>query len=268
MLIIGERINATTKRVAEAISQKDASLLQELARQQVDAGAHYLDVNAGRGRSSEQEAEDLKWLIDTVRAVTDVPLSIDSSDPVAIKAALSYYQGNTAIINSVNAEERKLEALLSLAPEHHASVIALAMDDKGIPKDVEGRLAACDRILERAVAYGVPLEKIYLDPLALPLSVDTEQGIVTLRTLEQIKARYPQAKTTLGLSNASYGLPLRGLVNRALLLVAMYVGLDSVILDPLDEKLMTHIRAAQVVLGRDPFCRGYLTGYRKGRIRE
>lgn len=268
MLIIGERINATSKRVAEAIGLRDATFLQELARQQVDAGAHYLDVNAGRGQGSEQEAEDLKWTIDTVQAVTDVPLSIDSSDPQALTAALTYYRGHAAIINSVNAEEGKLSALLPLALEHQADVVALAMDDSGVPKDVEGRLRACDRILRRAVAYGLPLEKILLDPLVLPLSVDTNQGMVTLRTLEQIKARYPEAKTTLGLSNVSYGLPLRGPINRSLLLMAMYLGLDSVILDPLDARLMAHIKAAQVFLGQDPFCRDYLKNYRKGSLRE
>ncbi len=268
MLIIGERINATSKPVAEAIGNRDVPFLQELARQQVDAGAHYLDVNAGRGHGSEQEAEDLKWAVDTIRAATDVPLAIDSSDPLAIQAALAHYRVNAAIINSANAEEDKLKALLPLALEYQADVIALAMDDSGVPRDVEGRLRACDRILERAAAYGVAPERIFIDPLALPLSVDTDQGMVTLRTLEQIKARYPQVKTILGLSNVSYGLPLRGVINRALLLMSMYLGLDSVILDPLDARLMAHIKAAQVVLGRDPFCKGYLRDYRKGRIRE
>jgi cobalamin-dependent methionine synthase I len=268
MLIIGERINATSKRVAEAIAQRDARFLQELARNQVDAGAHYLDVNAGRGHGSEQEVEDLKWAIDTVQAAVDVPLAIDSSDHQAIAAALSHYRGKTAIINSVNAEEEKLKALLPLALEHQADVIALAMDDSGVPSDVDGRLRACDRILERAAAYRLPAERIFLDPLALPLSVDTDQGMVTLRTLEQIKARYPHTRTTLGLSNVSYGLPLRGVINRALLLMAMYVGLDSVILDPLDARLMARIRAAQVVLGKDPFCKNYLKDYRKGRLQD
>ena len=268
MLIIGEKINATSKRVAQAIAQRDASFLQEMARQQVEAGAHYLDVNAGTGQGSDQEADDLKWAIDTIRAATEVPLAIDSSDPRAIEAALAHYRGDASIINSVNAEEQKLKALLPLALEHQADVIALAMDDSGVPRDVEGRLRACDRILERAEAYGIPLDRILFDPLALPLSVDTDQGMVTLRTLEQIKTRWPQARTSLGLSNASYGLPLRGVINRALLLMAMYLGLDSVILDPLDARLMTYIKAAQVVLGRDPFCKSYLKDYRRGRITE
>ena len=268
MLIIGEKINASSKRVAEAIGHRDASFLQELARQQVDAGAHYLDVNAGRGQGSEQEVEDLRWTIDKVRAVTDAPLSIDSSDPQAIKEALAHYRGNAAIINSVNADEEKLKALLPLAVEHQASIIALAMDESGVPTDVAGRLKVCDRILERAAAYGVPFERIFIDPLVLPLSVDTEQGMVALKTLEQIKARYLQVKTTLGLSNVSYGLPLRGAINRALLSMAMYLGLDSVILDPLDMRLMVHIKAAQVVLGQDLFCKSYLKDYRRGRIME
>jgi len=268
MLVIGEKINATSKRVAQAIVERDSPFLQELARKQVDAGAHYLDVNAGRGQGSEQEAEDLRWAIDTVRAATDAPLAIDSSDPRSIEAALAHYRGDAAIINSVNAEEEKLKALLPLALKHQAYVIALAMDDSGVPQDVEGRLRACDRILERATAYGFPLERIFIDPLVLPLSVDTDQGMVTLKTLEQIKARCPQAKTTLGLSNVSYGLPLRGAINRALLLMAMYLGLDSVILDPLDARLMAHIKAAQVVLGQDPFCKSYLKDYRRGRITD
>ena len=268
MIIIGERINATSRRIAEAIVQRDASFLQGLARQQVDAGADYLDINAGRGQGTEREAEDLKWVIDTVGAATEAPLAIDSSDPAAIEAALTHYRGEEAIINSVNAEDGRLKALLPLALKHRAYIIALAMDDSGVPPDVEGRLRACDRLLEHAAAYGVPPDRIFLDPLALPLSVDTDQGMVTLRTLGEIKTRYPQAKTTLGLSNVSYGLPLRGAINRALLLIAMYLGLDSVILDPLDERLMAHIKAAQVVLGMDPFCRGYLKDYRRGRIRD
>jgi len=268
MIIIGEKINATTKRVAEAIGQRDVSFLQELALQQVEAGAHYVDVNAGRGQGSDQETEDLKWVLDVIRNVTNVPLVLDSSDCRAIEVALDHYHGETVMINSVNAEEEKMKVLLPLAMEHKADIIALVMDGGGVPKDVDGRIRACDVILDRATACGVPLEKVFVDPLAIPLSVDTTQGMVTLKTLEEIKSRYPSVKTTIGLSNASYGLPLRGTVNRSLLIMAMYLGLDSGILDPLDTKLMAHIKAAQVVLGNDPLCKSYLKDYRKGRIKE
>lgn len=268
MLIIGEKINATNKGIAEAISQKDVPFLQEIARQQVAAGADYLDVNAGTGQGMEQEVEDIKWAIEAVQAVTDVPLSIDSSDSQVIEAALADYQGEATIINSVNAEDKKLTAILPLALKHQANVIALAMDDNGVPIDVQGRLKACEYVLERAAACGLPLERVFLDPLVLPLSVDTNQGMVTLKALEQIKTLYPQVKTTLGLSNISYGLPLRGTINGTLLLMAMQLGLDSVILDPLDAKLMAHLKAAQLVLGEDQFCREYLNDYRKGKIKE
>jgi len=268
MLIIGEKINATNKGIAEAISRKDVPFLQDIARQQVAAGADYLDVNAGTGQGIEQEVEDIRWVIETVQAVTDVPLSIDSSDSRVIEAALARYRGKATIINSVDAEDEKLTAILPLALEHQASIIALAMDDSGVPRDVERRLKACDYILERVAACGLPLEMVFLDPLVLPLSVDANQGMVTIRTLERIKTLYPQAKTTLGLSNVSFGLPLRGTINGALLLMSMQLGLDSVILDPLDAKLMTHIKAAQVVLGEDQFCRDYLRDYRRGRIKE
>lgn len=268
MLIIGEKINATNKGIAEAIGRKDVPFLQEIARQQVSAGADYLDVNAGTGRGMEQEVEDIRWVIEAVQAVTDVPLSIDSSDSRVIEAALTHYRGKATIINSVNAEDKKLTAILPLVLEYQANVIALAMDDSGVPRDVPGRLKACDYILERVVAGGLPLERVFLDPLVLPLSVDANQGMVTLRALEQIKTLYPQIKTTLGLSNISYGLPLRGTINGTLLLMAMQLGLDSVILDPLDAKLMAHIKAAQLVLGEDQFCRDFLKDYRKGKVKE
>ena len=268
MLIIGEKINATSKRVAEAIGNKDADFIQGLARQQVEAGARYIDVNVGRGQGTEQEIADFQWAIDAIRAVTNAPLSIDSSSAGAIAGALAHYGSGAIIINSTNAEVERLKTLMPLAKEYEADIIALAMDDSGVPRDVAGRLKAASAVLDSAAAFGIPMERILLDPLVLPLSVDTEQGMVTLKTLEQIKARWPQARTTLGLSNVSYGLPLRGLINRNLLIMAVYLDLDSVILDPLDGRLMAHLKAAQVVAGKDPFCKGYLTDYRKGRIKE
>lgn len=268
MLIIGEKINASGRRVREAIRKRDKPFLQRVATEQVAAGADYLDVNAGMGQGSEQEAEDMEWLIAVVQEVMDKPLAIDSADPRVIEAGLRRYRGPSVIINSINAEDEKLKALLPLVAEHRAQVIALAMDERGIPSEVEGRIKACARILERASSYRIPQERIFFDPLALPIAVDTREGMITLKTLEQIKSRYPEAKTTLGLSNVSYGLPLRGVINRALLLMALYMGLDSVIMDPLDSKLMAYIKGAEVILGQDPFCKEYLKSYRKGILVE
>jgi len=269
MILIGENINATNKEVAGAIAQRDEKFFIDLATAQTEAGADFIDVNAGSGHGPKQEGiAAMEWLVETVQKATDMPLTIDSDDPAIISAALNKYRGEKVIINSVTAEPARLESIGPLAAERQAWLIALAMDAEGIPASVGKRLDACDSIMTYLTGLGMAAEQILFDPLVLPIAVDTTQGLVTLQTIAQIKSRYPQAKTTLGLSNASYGLPMRGVINRALLLIAMYLGLDSVILDPLDTKLMAHIKAAQVVLGRDTFCKNYLKDYRKGRLME
>jgi 5-methyltetrahydrofolate--homocysteine methyltransferase len=168
------------------------------------------------------------------------------------------------MVNSVNAEEARLEAIGPLVAKYQVDVTALAMDDSGIPPLVEKRIEACDRIMEGLSCYGIPTEKIYFDPLVLPIAVDTSQGRVTLKTLEQIKARYPKAKTTVGLSNISYGLPQRPIINEAFLLMLMYAGLDSVIVNPLHSSTIGSIRLGEMLLGKDAHCKEYLKAYRRG----
>ena len=267
MLVLGENINATNKSVGEAITHKDEAFLEELARVQAAAGADYIDVNAGTGRTSaEQEIADMEWLVEVVQTATDRPLAIDSDNPQVIEAGLRRYRGQRPIINSVNAETEKLRALGHLAVEHDAWLVALTMGSGGIPSSMEERLDACDRIVEGLSASGVATERILFDPLVLPISVDSSQGIVTLRTLEQVKSRYPEAGTILGLSNISYGLPQRKAVNRAFLLMAAYAGLDAVIMNPLDTSTMGLVKVADMLIGNDPYCRGYLKAHRRGII--
>jgi len=146
MLIIGEKINATSKRVAEAIVNKDAGFIQELARQQVEAGADYIDVNAGTGQGIDQEISDLKWAIDAVREAVDTPLCLDSSDPQALAAATAHYSGTALIINSVNAEAERLDPVGRVAAERGARLIALVMGEGGIPRTVEERVAVARRV--------------------------------------------------------------------------------------------------------------------------
>ena len=267
MLVIGENINASNKSVAEAITCSDKEYLQNLARAQVAAGADFIDVNSGVGSSSpENESATMGWLVEVVQEVTDMPLVIDSSSPGVIEAALRKYRGERLIINSVTAELDKLVSIGSLAAEHKAWVVALAMGASGIPSTVEERLAACEQIMAQLTKLGLGAEQILFDPLVLPVAVDSAQGLVTLKTLEQIKSRYPFAKTVMGLSNISFGLPGRKLVNRAFLLMAAYAGLDAVIVNPLDAKMMSFIKVADMLTGRDRACRGYLRAYRKGAI--
>ena len=267
MLVIGEKINASSKAVAEAIVNRDEEFVVSLAKAQASAGADFIDVNAGSGDRSLQEAEaDIKWLVGIVQAASDQPLSIDSDTPEVVRAALEEYHGERLIINSVTAEPARLESIGPLVAERQARVIALAMGTDGIPASVEERLNACEGILLYLTRLGIKEEQLLFDPLVLPVAVDTRQGLVTLKTIEQIKSRYPDAGVVMGLSNISYGLPKRKLVNRAFLLMAAYAGLDAAIVDPLDNQAMSLIKIADMLVGKDPSCRAYLRAHRKGNI--
>jgi 5-methyltetrahydrofolate--homocysteine methyltransferase len=268
MLIVGEKINATSKRVAEAIASKDATFITDLASSQASAGADYIDINAGTGQGVEQEVIHLNWVIDTVHDAVNKPLCLDSPDPSVLTAALEHYQGTDVMVNSVNAEPERLEPVGRSVAERNASVVALVMGESGIPATVEERLEAADTIMSHLSKLGVSQEQVYFDPLVLPISVDTEQGMVTLRTIEQIKSRYPSAKTIMGLSNVSYGLPNRGMVNRGFLLMAAAAGLDAAILDPTDSRMMSVVRVADMLAGKDATCKGFIRAHRKGLLIE
>jgi len=265
MLVIGENINASNKSVGEAISRKDREFLENLAKSQSDAGADFIDVNAGVGHGTWEHPEAaMEWLVGVVQEVTDKPLAIDSDVPSVVEAGLRQYQGDRVMINSVNAEPGKLEAVGRLAMERQAMLVALAMGKGGIPNNVEERLAACEIIMAYLTRLGLREEQIFFDPLVLPIAVDSSQGLVTLKTIEQIKSRYPSAKTVMGLSNISYGLPQRGMVNRSFLLMAAYAGLDAAILNPLDAKMISFVRVADMLTGKDPSCKGYIRAHRRG----
>jgi 5-methyltetrahydrofolate--homocysteine methyltransferase len=267
MLVIGENINASNDQVAEAIAKRDEEFLVNLAKGQTLAGADFIDVNAGSGHGSLQEAKaDIRWLVGIIQAAIEQPLSIDSDSPEIIEAALEEYRGERLIINSVTAEPTRLKSIGPLVAQQKAWVIALAMGTDGIPACVEERLNACERIMSNLTGLGIKAEQVLFDPLVLPIAVDTGQGLVTLKTIEEIKSRYPDARVVMGLSNISYGLPKRKLVNRAFLLMAAYAGLDAVIVDPLDSKAMSLIKVAGMLIGKDSSCRAYLRTHRKGDI--
>ena len=267
MLIIGEKINASNNHVADAISRRDEEFLVNLAKSQTLAGADFIDVNAGSGHGSLQAAtSDIKWLVGIIQAAIEQPLSIDSDSPDVIEAALKEYNGERLIINSITAEPARLESIGPLVAERQAWVIALAMGTSGIPACVEERLNACERIMSYLIGLGIKADQVLFDPLVLPIAVDTSQGFVTLKTIEQIKSRYPDSRVVMGLSNISYGLPKRKLVNRAFLLMAACAGVDAVIVDPLDSKAMSLIKIADMLAGKDSSCRAYLRAHRKGNI--
>ena len=269
MLVIGENINASNKSVGQAISGKDWEFLGRLAETQAAAGADFIDVNAGAGQDARENAQEIMgWLVDVVQGATDKPLAIDSDVPEVVEAALGRYRGERVMINSVNAEPGKLEAVGRMAAERQALLVALVMGEGGIPGTVEERLAAAELIMTHLARLGVREDQVFFDPLVLPISVDSTQAVVTLKTIESIKSRYPSARTVMGLSNISYGLPQRGMVNRAFLLMAASAGLDAAILNPLDAKMMSFVRVADMLTGKDPSCRGFIRAHRKGVLVE
>ncbi|HEY40372.1 MAG TPA: dihydropteroate synthase [Dehalococcoidia bacterium] len=265
MLIIGERINASNRLVAEAIVARNEGYIIELAKAQTDAGADFIDVNVGTGNQSQQaQMASMEWAVEVVQAATNKPLAIDSDFPGVIEAAMQKYKGEEVMINSVNAEAEKLETIGPLIAGRPVRLVALAMGAEGIPRGVDERLAACKAIMNQLTRFDIKEEQVYFDPLVLPVSVDSGQASITLKTIERIKVKYPQAKTVVGLSNISYGLPSRKLVNRTFLVMAAHAGLDAAILDPLDARTMSLIKAADVLTEKDPQCRRYIRAHRKG----
>ena len=263
MILIAEKINATLPAAKKIILERDAQALVDLAQRQASAGASYLDVNVGTGQgTSSDEAQAMAWAVETIQQEVDTPLCIDSADPQVLEAGLQARLGRPALINSVKAEANILDQIVPLAVEHQAPLVGLAMDDSGIPKTVHDRLRACDQIMEACDQHGLTQDQLYLDPLVMPVSTDNRQGLVTLETVRAIKERLPQAKTVMGLSNISFMLPGRAQLNAAFLHMAVAAGLEAVIGDPLDPALMSAIRCAEVLVGRDRHCRRYTRAMR------
>ncbi len=264
MLIIGEKINGTLKKTAAAIAARDTAFIQDLAQRQVEAGASYLDVNAGTG--SGQETDDMVWAVETVQAVVDVPLCLDSPKPAAIQAGMDVVN-QTPMVNSISGETSRLEGILPLVAKKGSPVIALLLDDNGIPNDLEGRLEIGETLLAHTAQAGVPDEKVYIDPLAMAVSTKTDGAIIALESMRILRQEHPGVKFCIGLSNISFGLPGRTLINQAFLAQLLAAGLDAAIINPMDQGLINMLYATELVLGRDRYCRNYTTAFRKGKVK-
>ncbi len=263
MLIIGEKINSSIKKTAEAIRTKDSDYIQQLALDQVNAGANMIDVNAGIFVDSEIQL--LGWLVKTVQEVTDAPLCIDSPNPEALKAALALYRGK-ALVNSISLETDRYQNVLPVVKEFEASVVALCMDDHGIPSNAKDRVEIARRLGEKLNSDGVATYDIYFDVLVQPISVDNTFGMAALDTVRGIREHIAGAHTTCGLSNISFGLPERKLLNRAFVAALIAFGMDTLIIDPLDTRMMAIISATQALTGHDEFCGEYLKAFRSGNL--
>lgn len=263
MLIIGERINSSRKQIAQAISTHNAGFIQSEAKAQVKAEANYIDLNAGSFIG--EEAKHLMWLIEVVQEVTDRPLCIDSPDPGVIESVLPKVK-TAPMINSITLEPHRLESILPLVVEYKSKVIALCQAEDSMAETMEDKVEMASKLVEKVTASGVPLDDLYIDPLVYPLATNTESAIATLDAIEQIMKRFPGVHTTCGLTNISYGLPNRRLVNCTFLVAAVGRGLDSAIIDPTDKALYGSLKAALMVMGKDDFCMEYIRPFREGRL--
>ncbi|SFR01104.1 methyltetrahydrofolate cobalamin methyltransferase [Desulfoscipio geothermicus] len=263
MIIIGEKINGTIPSVKKAIENKDEEHIRNLAVKQVEAGADYLDVCAST--APEIEAETLKWLMDIVQNAVDKPLCIDSPNPRVIEQVFKYAK-QPGIINSVSEEGEKCEVIYPMIQGTEWQVIALTCDNKGIPSDVPTRVDITKIMVEKAQKYDITPDRIHIDPLVMALSADNQSFLNFIETLTTVKKLYPTIKVTSGLSNISFGMPLRKIINQHFLTIAAYAGMDSAILDPCNRDILTTLLATEALLGRDRHCRNFANAYRKNKI--
>jgi len=261
MFIIGELINGMYKDIGEAIKKKDKSVIEKCALVQIKSGADALDLNCGP--VSKDQISDIQWLVETVQAVTDKPLALDSSKPKVIERGLEVIK-NKAIINSTTADLEKLEILVPLAKQYQAKLIGLTISSKGIPQTKEQRLELAATIVAYCSEQGFAIEDLYLDPIILPVNVAQAQMRDILESINEFKIiSDPSPKTIVGLSNVSQGTKVRSLINRTFITMAAAFGLDAAILDPLDRDLIDALITAELILNKQIYCDSYLEAYRR-----
>ena len=255
---IGERINPTgKKKLKAALREGNLDYVLGEAISQTEAGADALDVNAGLPEIDE--AATIVSLLGKIQGVSPLPLQIDSSDPVAVEAAVRVYSGKP-IINSVNGKQESLDAVLPVAKHYGCAVVGLALDEQGIPPTAEGRFAVAQRIVEEADKYGIPRSDIFIDCLVMAASTNQAEVVEILRAITMVKERLG-VRTVLGVSNVSFGLPLREIVNATFLAAAFSAGLDMPILNPLSARYREIVDTWRVLCGQDVSAQGYISEY-------
>ena len=263
MIVIGELINGMYKDLSRAIANRESDIIQHLAMEQVNDGASMLDVNIGP--YSKDPAQEMRWLVETIQMVTDVPLSLDSTKADVIEEGLKVAK-RRAVINSTSADADKMDIIFGLAKKYNAQVIGLTMDRSGVPNNKEKRLELAAVIVAKAIECGINTEDLYLDPVLLPLNVAQAQCFEVLEAIREFRLLCsPAPQTVFGLSNLSQGAKKRSLINRTFLAMAVANGLTAAILDPLDKKLMDALITAELLLNKNIYCESFLEAYRKNR---
>lgn len=261
--VIGERINTSRKLVQAAVAERDADYIIDDVKKQEAAGAAFIDVNAGARIG--YETQDMRWLLETIQPVVKAPLTLDSPDPAVLDMAYAMVE-TTPMINSISLEKERFDAMIPFLRGKDCKVVALCMDDAGMPESSDDIVARAKNLVSELNKIDITTANIYVDPLVQPISTDVNKGRMVMKAVQEIKALFPEVHITGGLSNISYGLPQRKIINRTFIALMMAAGMDTAIMDPLDEKIMATINTANMLLGHDDFCMGYLKRVRAGVI--
>ena len=263
MIIIAEKINGSIPSVAKAIAEKDEAFLRDLAVRQSEAGATYIDVCSSV--APEVEFDTMRWMLDLVQDATDTPISVDSPNAECLVQLLPYVK-KPGLVNSVSGEGNKIDLVFPAIADTKWEVMALLSDDTGIPKSAADRLRVFDNIMAEAEKYGIAPNRIHIDPLVEMLCTSEDGIAMVIEVITSIKKRYPTIHISGAVSNISFNLPARSLVNQAFVTIAISAGMDAGIVDPLNRDLRGAIYAAEALMGLDDYCMEYISAFREGSI--
>lgn len=281
-LTIGERLNGTRKSVAKALAKRDAAFVQNEIERQIAGGSLMIDLNGGT--SPDQEPDNLVWLAETAAMHCDTPICIDSANPDAIEAAIKAWLKARKVstpdtfeiqpglpwlmINSITADKECYDLQLPLVKKYNCAVVALCLGAGEVSTGVDQRITMGAKLVERMVNDGVDMERIYIDPLVMPLGVDVQNAMATVGIIKELKLRYPALRLACGVSNISFGLPARSLLNRAFMNMLIAAGLDAAVMDTCDAGMMSSLYAALALNGKDDYCADFIRAFRQGRLAE
>ncbi len=262
MYVIAEKINGSIPKTSKAIDEKDESYIRYLAKAQTEAGSDFIDCCASR---NEGELDYQEWLIGLIQEESDLPICVDSPSPEICIQAMKLCN-KEGLINSVSMEGDKCDIVLPAIQDTNWGVVALLCDNNGIPEDAEGRLDVFGQIMERMEQANISPDRVYIDPLVETLGANEESLICFAEVCREVKKQYPDIHLTSGLSNISFGMPYRKMINMAFLVLAMQAGMDSAIVDPLNRDFRAIMYAANALLGNDEMGLEYIGAFREGII--
>ncbi len=260
MIIIGEKINGSIPSMGKAIAERNEEWIRDIAKKQADAGADFIDCCAS---VDENELETLEWMIGLIQSVTDLPISVDSPSAQTCVDAMKFCN-RPGLINSVSGEGNKIDIVFPVIADTTWEVMALLCDDTGIPKSAEDRIRVLDHVMAKAKEYGIAESRIHIDPLVEMLCTAEEGISVLLEVMAYAREHYPMAHLSGAISNISYNLPYRKIINIAFAVMSVAAGMESAVLDPLNRDLRGAIYAAEALKGDDFYCMEYINAFREG----